>query len=567
MCVYSRKYNFELPRWASATLELLFCYLFFPHLSRLVGFIILVVYRSLIDAGCFQETISFPGRARLFPPSGRSLGGSNNCLRQMVNHLRTGVSRVSDLLLLLSSLCEGALFSELLLFESLTCIVVSCFYLNFIPSSYFMRGGKEHARAPEPIVPDEEPRASGSTTRENATQQAVSGSSSTQPTIPDVSGQSGPTTGSPSGSAGTGIFQDVLVDCNTLVESYRKGEVSKATAYIDIQSKLIKALGDDRARSDAAFGSFIATIESHDAEVGAAFRKGRAFDPAQRSPSPSISIPDEPERHSDELGEPGTKRIKVDESSYAWVRGRQDKRTVLRDTLAKTLRLIEAYTIDPKATKRSLVNEPDCPEFPDAEWKNVIAGRSVNLDAVLSGQLSTTSDDPKFEKIGDLEISFGAVEPTKLVKNAGDWTIAWNRTVRAIVFAFPHRMQELTSYGEYIVNLFSVTHPSIHNRVITFDKAVRKRVGNVRNLELSDFEKFSDLKIAHMDSIGISVVSSASKEDGNKKGKRNKNWKKDEPCNKWNDGKCSQEEEDCRRLHVCNKCRKGGHKGKDCKKQ
>ena len=425
-----------------------------------------------------------------------------------------------------------------------------------------MRSGKEHARPTQPSVQNEGPAASGSGTRSDTAQQVISASSDTQPTGQDANGSSVPNTASESGS---GIYQDVLVDCNGLVEGYRKGEISKASAYVEIQSKLAKALGDDRARSDAAFGSFIAAIESHDSEVGAAFRKGRPFDPEQRSPSPPILVSNERLGQSDD--EPATKRIKVDESVYAWVRSRQDKRTVLRDTLSKTLKLIEAYTIDPKATKRSLVNEPDCPEFPDSEWKNIIFGRAVNLDAVLSGQLSTTQDEPKIEKFGDLEITFGAVEPTKHVKNAGDWTIAWNRAIRAIIFAFPHRIQELTSYGEYIVNLFSVTHSSVHNRIITFDKAVRKRVGSVRNLELSDFEKFADLKIAHMDSIGISVVSGSSKDDGGKKGKRGKNWKKDEPCNKWNDGKCSQEEEDCRRLHICNKCRKGGHKGKDCKKQ
>ena len=79
------------------------------------------------------------------------------------------------------------------------------------------------------------------------------------------------------------LTEEVLVECNALVEGYRKGEVSKATVYVEIQSKLTKALGDDRARSDAAFGSFIATIESHDAEIGAAARKGRAFDPTHRA--------------------------------------------------------------------------------------------------------------------------------------------------------------------------------------------------------------------------------------------------------------------------------------------
>jgi hypothetical protein len=162
-------------------------------------------------------------------------------------------------------------------------------------------------------------------------------------------------------------------------------------------------------------------------------------------------------------GEPASKKVKVDESVYAWVASRKDKHTVLQDSLANTLKLIEAYMIDPKAMKHSLINEPNCPEFPDSEWKNIISGRAVNLDAVLSGQLSTTQDDPKVEKFGDFEISFGAVEPTKAVKNGGDWSIAWNRTVRATVFAFPHRVHELASYGEYIVNLFLVTHPSVHS--------------------------------------------------------------------------------------------------------
>jgi hypothetical protein len=436
-----------------------------------------------------------------------------------------------------------------------------------------MRGGKEHARQTQPAVPDEGPRASGFAPEASASGPSTGGrfeaniapadvseGSGTQFTRPDV--QSIPSAETPS-KANSGNYQDVLVDCNSLVQEYRKGGISKASAYVDIQSKLAHALGDDRVRTDAAFGSFIATIESHDAEVGAASKRGgvAVHDAFRRSASPPASISDG--HRSDD--EPVSKKLKVDESIYAWVASRKDKRTVLRDDLAKSLKLIEAYTIDPKATKRSLINEPDCPEFPDSEWKNIICGRAVNLDAVLSGQLSTTQDDPKVEKVGDLEISFGAVEPTKVVKNGGDWSIAWNRTVRATTFAFPHRVHELTSYGEYIVNLFSVTHSSVHSRVIAFDRAVRKRIGSVRNLELTDFEKFSDLKIAHMDSIGVSVVANTSKGRGDKKERKGKGWKKDEPCNKWNDGKCSQAEEDCRRLHVCNGCGKGGHKGKDCR--
>ena len=297
-----------------------------------------------------------------------------------------------------------------------------------------MRGGRD-ARQTQPVVQDEGPRASGSGS--GAAQSPVAGPSSSRHVQPtdaqpvDADEQPTETTGTPNES-NSEVYHDVLVGCNSLVEQYRKGEILKPTVYVEIQSKLAEALGGDRARSDTAFGSFIATIKSHDTEIGAAAGKGRAIIPVQHSPSAPLSISNG--HQSDE--EPVAKKVKVDESAYAWVSGRRDKRAVLRDSLSKTLKLIEVYTVDPKATKRSLVNEPDCPEFPDSEWKNIIAGRAVNLDAVLSGQLSTTHDDPKVKKFGELEITFGAVEPTKLVKNGGDWTIAWNRTVRATVYGF-----------------------------------------------------------------------------------------------------------------------------------
>jgi hypothetical protein len=218
-----------------------------------------------------------------------------------------------------------------------------------------MRGGKEkeHARQPQLAVSDERPADLGSTSAVPPTAGNVnvvlpdfSDSSNTQPTGPND--QSGFSAETPTESS-SGSYQEVLVDCDSLVGRYRKGEISKAAAYGDIQSKLAKALGDDRARSDAAFGSFITTIESHDSEVGEARdRGGRAeINPYRRSPSPPGS--DSDGNKSD--GEPASKKIKVDESAYAWVASRKEKRTVLRDSLSKTLKLIEPYTIDPKATK------------------------------------------------------------------------------------------------------------------------------------------------------------------------------------------------------------------------
>lgn len=217
-----------------------------------------------------------------------------------------------------------------------------------------MQAGKGHAQQTQPPVPDEQPRALGSPTRDNTEQPAVSWLSNTQPTVPDE--PSGDSSG-PASESDAGIFQDVFV------EGYRKEEVSKATVYVEIQSKLRKALGDDWARLDAMSGSFIATIESHDAEVGATARKGRVFDPTQCSSNPPVL--DSDGQQSDD--KPITKKFKVNESAHAWVKSRRDKHTILRDTLSKTLKLIKTNTIDPEAIKQYLVNKPDCPEFPNSE--------------------------------------------------------------------------------------------------------------------------------------------------------------------------------------------------------
>ena len=157
-----------------------------------------------------------------------------------------------------------------------------------------------------------------------ASQPELAGTSLTQPTIPDDWSE---------GSAGAppppnqGVYQDVLVQCNTLVERYRKGEASKASVYANIQSKLIQALGNDRERSDAAFGSFIATIESHDSELEMAARRAPRAGPSQRSPS--LAVSDADERESDD--EPVSKKPKLDESEYAWVAGRKGRPVTLSE--------------------------------------------------------------------------------------------------------------------------------------------------------------------------------------------------------------------------------------------
>src|SRR6202522_1644646 len=433
--------------------------------------------------------------------------------------------------------------------------------LNYFKHHIFMRSGKNVQRATratgnissDSVVPDRQEDIGSSTQPTTSTAQPSTSNVEPRPEAAIVELEQTPRS-SP-------IPQSTVYQ-NVLVEEYRKGKMSKPTVYSKIRAKLASSLEEDTDRIDAAFGSFIATVESHDSETAMAARRGARGGVRHRAQSPFSNVS---EPSSDE--EPVAKKSKVDESAFAWTGPESQTNTKLSDNSVRTLKLLGVYTVDPKTTLRSLTNSPSCPEFPDSEWKNVIGGKAVSLDAVLSGQLSTTNDELKIENFGDLELSFGAVEPTKIVKNGGEWSIAWNRTVRATVFAFPHRLRELTGYGEYIISMFAVTHPNFTSRIISFDKAVRKRVGSVRNIKLSDYHKFADLKIAHVDSVGVSACAEGStRGDQTRKPKRGKGWKRSEPCNKWNDGTCGHKEEDCRRDHVCNRCKKRGHKGKDCRK-
>jgi hypothetical protein len=126
------------------------------------------------------------------------------------------------------------------------------------------RNGTRNSGIPAagPPFEDGRPRASGSSL-EQLNPPGATGLSSTQATNEDNQPKHTPRS---SPSPQSELYQNILVECNRLIEEYRKGKISKLTVYIDIHSKLTEVLGDDRARCDTAFGSFVPTVESHNSE-------------------------------------------------------------------------------------------------------------------------------------------------------------------------------------------------------------------------------------------------------------------------------------------------------------
>ncbi|KAF8233691.1 hypothetical protein L208DRAFT_1265614, partial [Tricholoma matsutake] len=94
-------------------------------------------------------------------------------------------------------------------------------------------------------------------------------------------------------------------------------------------------------------------------------------------------------------------------------------------------------------SQHDLLNQLDCPKFPDGEWKNILVGCAVNLDNILSGYHSTSNNDEHIKIMGDLKFEVHSVSPNKIVSTTGNWSITWNKSVHATIFAFPHRSREV----------------------------------------------------------------------------------------------------------------------------
>jgi len=205
----------------------------------------------------------------------------------------------------------------------------------------------------------------------------------------------------------------ILASCNSILENFRSSQISKATALSRIYTHLLDGIPDNddsfASTIEEAFARYLTIVENHQHHLREAEQHGNR---RQRSQTPPNS---RAERGNPDDDQTPHKCSKPDESQYPWIISDFIHCVTLSPSLTSTLELLKLYVIDPKGTKHSLINSPTCPEFPDLEWTNILAGRAINLDAVLSGYYSTSNNDERVEEIGDLEICFRTVNPTKTV--------------------------------------------------------------------------------------------------------------------------------------------------------
>jgi hypothetical protein len=151
-----------------------------------------------------------------------------------------------------------------------------------------------------------------------------------------------------------------------------------------------------------------------------------------------------------------------------------DMSAILSPALQKTHSLLENFSRVVKKARSSLLNcDRPIPQFPQAEWLNLLSGNAVDLDHVFSNIYTVSHNSNNIIELGkSVELLHGSSTPTKVVKTHGDWVIAWDCLVDATLFMFKHRRSELQSYGKHIQQLFASLPSQFHGRAINYDRAI-----------------------------------------------------------------------------------------------
>ena len=353
---------------------------------------------------------------------------------------------------------------------------------------------------------------------------------------------------------------EVGKECLDIIETYRRGvrTLSEKTKSIrEIVLALTTATPElTSSECDDALETYLRILEQH-----STLNDSRDSTPEPTQTQERDQLPQGIKRgKSPGTTDESSKKQKQDDSDFPWTVREQLSESGLGDNLEATLKLLKAFARDTKFTKASLINSSRAPLFPNSEWSNILAGSAVDLDHVISGSFAISSDNREIELLGGMEVKFGVVKPVKHVKTSGDWFIAWGSYTNAVCYVFPHRREEVNTYGKKILSLFSATTPTSHAAIINLDKSIRTRVGECRHLLLTDPSAFEDLKLFWLNPIGAGSGDCPRKPEQSKR----TDYRANAPCHKWNASECNKRASECKYRHLCEVCGKN-HRRSECK--
>ena len=370
------------------------------------------------------------------------------------------------------------------------------------------------------------------------------------------------------------------------MEIFRKGEYSRFQASTRVVNELHKWTGASDKEKGKAFDTYLAEINSlaaiQDEErstTGATSFPTHSSNPTASSERPTKRIRDEVENlldrvsgeldgddHDDEPRsglESARKRAREEDMPWFNPSLNSNRRT----SCIETCRTLFKFSEDLSGVKALLRVANDLPEgIPSSQWDRILRGESVDLNQILSSMHFIQLDEERKGRLGKTEVVFAVAESKRQVKTGAEWSSAFRRMSKAIIFLFPHRREELYEYAEHVESLFSAKHASAHSKVILYDQSVRNRVGGGQNILLTDYQRFNNLSEAILHADGIEYKGGGGKGSGKggNDSEKGESSKKD-ICRRFNSqGGCRFTEEECYYKHICKGCGKVGHGKTQC---
>jgi hypothetical protein len=121
------------------------------------------------------------------------------------------------------------------------------------------------------------------------------------------------------------------------------------------------------------------------------------------------------------------------------------------------------------------------------------SSKASHLISTISSLQSATINEDRKARLGTTQLTFSTSEAERKVRSYGEWISAWKKASRAIVFAFPHRADELDDYFLHIQAEFDSKQVGAHAKVILYDITVRNFVGGGQSILLVERDRFSHL--------------------------------------------------------------------------
>ena len=365
------------------------------------------------------------------------------------------------------------------------------------------------------------------------------------------------------------------------METFRKGECSRFQVSSRIANELGKWGGASDKEKGKAFDSYLAEInslaviqdEERSATRGTSPPMGTSLDAGQRPNAKRIreeveDLLDQVSRGEleGEDAEPRAARKRAREEDMPWYNPTISSSR--RSSCIETCRTLLQFSEDISGVKSLLRVANNLPEgIPSSQWDRILRGESVDLHQVLSSMHFIQLDEERKGRVGGAEVVFAVAESKRQVKTGAEWSSAFRRMSKAVVFLFPHRREELLEYAEYIEGLFSAKHAGAHSKVILFDQSVRNQVGGGQNILLTDYQRFSNLSeaILHADGVEYKGGGKGSSTGKGGAGSDKGDSSKRDICRRFNgQSGCRFAEEDCYYKHICKGCGKGGHGKASC---